>query len=47
MGVLGPKSCDICVARVPGHTLRVQKTVGNVQALGANQIAAFSRKAHG
>ena len=23
------------------------KTVGNVQALGANQIAAFSRKAHG
>ena len=22
-------------------------TMGNVQALGANQIAAFSRKAHG
>ena len=24
-----------------------QQTVGNVQALGANQIAAFSQKPHG
>ena len=37
--------CDLL--RVTGFQLQEGLSVGNVQELGANQIAAFSPKAHG